>query len=161
MKRKRRPKATRNRHRHQHQQGFSLIEILIALTILAIAGAFVAGKFFQNLHEGRMKATIIQMQSLEGLLKEFRRHCNFYPTTGQGLEALITKPGSGRECKNYAPRGYIDGDEIPLDPWDGEYIYESDGRSFTLYSYGADGGPGGDDEDEDIYHRGKKKSAKL
>ncbi|MCY4524416.1 MAG: type II secretion system major pseudopilin GspG [Halobacteriovoraceae bacterium] len=143
----------------KNQNGFSLIEILIALTLMALAGTFVAGKFFQSLHEGRVKAANIQMQSLEGRLKEFRRHCNFYPSTEQGLEALVSKPASGRDCRNYAQGGYVDGDEIPLDPWDNDYIYESEGSRFTLYSYGADGSDGGEGEDADIYHRGKKKTA--
>ena len=136
--------------------GFSLVEILIALTLMALAGTFVAGKIFQNLHEGRVKAATIQMQALDGRLKEFRRHCNFYPTTEQGLDALISKP-SGKECKNYAPGGYVEGDEIPLDPWDNEYVYESTGGQFTLYSYGADGDDGGEENNADIYLRGKKK----
>ena len=142
----------------KNQDGFSLIEILIALTLMALGGAFIAGRFIENLHEGRVKAVQIQMQSIEGRLKEFRRHCNFYPTTDQGLDALISKPTTGRNCKNYAQGGYVDGEELPQDPWDSDYVYESDGPRFTLYSYGADGEDGGVDNDTDIYHRGKKKT---
>ena len=113
-------------------RGFSLVEILVALTLLAIAGSFVAGKIYESLEEGKRTSTNIQMQNLAGRLKEFRRHCNFYPTTDQGLEALISKPTGGKECKNYAPNGYIDGDEIPDDPWGEPFIYESDNNKFTL-----------------------------
>lgn len=132
--------------------GFSIIEILIALTLIGLAGAFVAGKVFDNLQEGKIQATKIQMQRISGILDEFKRHCNRYPTTEQGLEALIEKPTGGRECKNYRPGGYMKDSKIPVDPWDTEYIYESpdEGRSFTIISLGADQEEGGDGFDADI-----------
>lgn len=132
------------------QQGMSLIEILIALTLLALAGTFVGGRVFENLQEGKVQTAKIQMKSLSDRLKEFRRDCNFFPTTEMGLDALIEKPTGGRDCKRYAPGGYIDGGRIPLDPWDAEYIYESDGRSFTIISLGADNAEGGEGVDADI-----------
>lgn len=139
----------------QSNQGFSLIEILIALTLMGIAGTFVAGKIFDQLHEGRVKAAKIQMQSLSQRLKEFRRHCGYYPTTDQGLEALVSKPTSGRECKRYAPNGYIDG-SVPLDPWDNDYKYTSNGKIVTMLSFGGDGEEGGEGEDADIPMNSKK-----
>jgi general secretion pathway protein G len=132
------------------QQGMSLIEILIALTLLALAGTFVGGRVFENLQEGKVQTAKIQIKSISDRLKEFRRDCNTLPTTDQGLDALIEKPTGGRECKRYAPGGYIDGGKIPLDPWDAEYIYESDGRSFTIISLGADNAEGGEGVDADI-----------
>ena len=133
------------------QKGFSLIEILIALALLAGAGTFVAGKIFDSLYEGQVESTKIQMSSLADRLKEFRRHCGTYPTTEQGLEALIEKPSGGKECKRYNPGGYIEGDQIPKDPWDEDFIYESDGRKFNIYSLGQDREEGGDEKDVDIY----------
>ena len=133
------------------QRGFSLIEILVALTLLGIAGAFVAGRIFDQLHEGRVKAANIQMNSFKSRLQEFRRKCGFYPTTDQGLEALVSEPGTGRECRNYPPNGFISGQKIPLDPWDNPYVYESNGKSFNILSYGADLAPGGEGKDKDIY----------
>lgn len=132
------------------QQGLSLIEILIALTLLALAGTFVGGRVFENLQEGKVQTAKIQIKSLSERLKEFRRDCNYLPDTTQGLDALIEKPTGGRECKRYAPGGYIDGGKIPLDPWDAEYIYESDGKTFTITSYGADNAEGGEGVDADI-----------
>ncbi|MEI8348484.1 MAG: type II secretion system major pseudopilin GspG [Pseudomonadota bacterium] len=131
--------------------GFSLIEILIALTLLGLAGTFVAGKVFDMLHEGRVKAAKIQMNSLAERMKEFRRHCNFYPTTDQGLEALVTKPTGGRECKNYNPSGYLENNVVPKDPWDNDYVYESDGSTFNMHSFGDDGTEGGEGKGADIY----------
>ncbi len=132
------------------QKGMSLIEILIALTLLGLAGTFVAGKVTESLAEGQVQTAKIQIRSISERLKEFRRDCNFIPTTDQGLEALVEKPTGGRECKRYAPGGYIDGGKVPLDPWDGEYIYESDGKTFTILSYGADNAEGGEGADADI-----------
>jgi general secretion pathway protein G len=139
---------------NSNQSGFSLLEILIALTLLALAGTFVGGKMFESYTEGQISSTKIQMSGLEGRLKEFRRKCGFYPGSEQGLEALVTKPGGGRECKDYPPSGFIDGDQVPKDPWDHDFIYESDGKTFNIYSYGPDGQPGGDGNDADIYLKG-------
>lgn len=136
-------------------KGFSLIEILVALTLLGLIGSFVAGKIFDQLHEGQVGASRIQMNSLGTQLKEFRRKCNFYPTTDQGLEALLSKPG-GRECKNYPASGFLDGEAVPEDPWENAYVYESDGKSFDIKSLGSDGESGGEDKDADIPMRKKK-----
>ncbi|MCE3012486.1 MAG: type II secretion system major pseudopilin GspG [Proteobacteria bacterium] len=134
-----------------NQAGMSILEILIALTLLGLAGTFVAGKVFENLQEGKVQTAKIQVKSIGDRLKEFRRDCGFFPTTDQGLDALLNKPeGGGRECKRYSPTGYIDGGKIPVDPWDGEYIYESDGKAYTIISLGADNAEGGEGFDADI-----------
>jgi len=146
---------------NNNQSGFSLIEILIALTLLALAGTFVVGKFMDNLHEGQVQSTKIQMSNLEGRLKEFRRKCGFYPTTDQSLESLVTKPSGGRECKDYPPNGFIDGDQVPKDPWDHDFIYDSDGKVFNIYSYGPDGEAGGEGTDADIYLKTAKGAPKA
>jgi general secretion pathway protein G len=132
------------------QAGMSLIEILISLTLLALAGTFVGGKVFDNLQQGKVSSAKIQIKSLADRLKEFRRDCNFLPTTDMGLDALINKPEGGRECKRYAPGGYIEGGKVPVDPWDAEFVYESDGKNFTIISLGADNAEGGEEFDADI-----------
>jgi general secretion pathway protein G len=132
------------------QAGMSLIEILIALTLLALAGTFVGGRVFEQLQEGKVSSAKIQMKSLSDRLKEFRRDCNFLPTSDMGLDALISKPEGGRECKRFAPGGYIEGGKVPLDPWDAEFIYESDGKTFEIKSLGADNAEGGEGSDADI-----------
>jgi general secretion pathway protein G len=133
-----------------NNHGMSLIEILIALTLLGIAGTFVAGRVFENLQEGQVKSAKIQIKGLGDRLTEFRRDCSFYPTTDQGLDALVDKPTGGRECKRYAPGGYLKDGKIPQDPWDNEFIYESDGKSYTIISLGADNAEGGEGADADI-----------
>lgn len=132
------------------QAGMSLIEILIALTLLALAGTFVGGRVFEQLQEGKVSSARIQIKSLGDRLKEFRRDCNFLPTTDMGLDALVNKPEGGRDCKRYAPGGYIQDGKVPLDPWDTEFIYESDGKTFEIKSLGADNAEGGEGSDADI-----------
>lgn len=133
-------------------KGFSLIEILIALTLIGLGGTFVAGKLTDSLQEGKVKAAKIQIERLGSILKDYKRHCNRYPTTEQTLAALIEKPTGGKECKRYRPGGYIEDGKIPLDPWDAEYIYESpdEGRSYNIISLGADNEEGGEGFDADI-----------
>jgi general secretion pathway protein G len=132
------------------QHGMSIIEILIALTLLAIGGAFMGTKIFERFHEGKVSAARIQMRNLANSLKDYKRHCSTYPTTEQGLEALVSKPSAGKECKRYAPGGYIEGDEVPMDPWDFPYVYSSDGKKFNIISYGQDNEEGGEGQDADI-----------
>ncbi|MGB0454244.1 MAG: type II secretion system major pseudopilin GspG [Bacteriovoracaceae bacterium] len=144
-------KTQTNKKQNRHYEaGFSLLEILVALTLLGGIVAFVGGRVLDSLHEGNVKAAKIQMGNLATQLKEFKRKCNFYPTQDQGLEALISKP-SGKECKKYPPNGFLDGElGVPLDPWDNDYVYESDGRRFNIKSLGPDNEEGGEGQDADI-----------
>jgi general secretion pathway protein G len=135
------------------EAGMSLIEILIALTLLALAGTFVGGRVFEQLQEGKVSSAKIQIKSIADRLKEFRRDCNYLPTTDQGLDALVNKPEGGRECKRYAPGGYIEGGKVPVDPWDNEFVYESDGKTFNIISLGADNAEGGEGSDADINYK--------
>ena len=133
----------------RNTRGFSLVEILIALTLLGLAGTFVASKMFQQFHEGRVSAAKIQMNGYKQALMDFKRKCSFYPATEQGLDALVSKPSGGRECRSYPPGGFID--RIEQDPWSFDYVYESDGRKISIYSTGSDGVEGGEGEEADIY----------
>lgn len=119
------------------EAGFSLIEILVALTLLGIAGTFVAGKIFEKLEEGQIQAAKIQMEALEANLKEFRRKCGFYPEASDGLNALIQAP-TGKECKNYPPDGFLEDGVIPVDPWEMDYVYKLEGNKPVIFSSGPD-----------------------
>ncbi len=134
-------------------KGFSLIEILVALTLLALFGTFAIQKFFDIQVEGQTKATRILMNSISSTLSEFRRHCYRYPTTEEGLKALISKPTEGKDCKNYPIDGYLEKAEIPIDPWGNDIDYESKGKKFILKSYGPDQEP---DTEDDIQYPEKK-----
>ena len=128
------------------QKGLSLVEILIALTLLAIAGTFVVGSVLDNLREGEIKSAKIQIKNISGILTDYKRKCGTYPTE----DALIAAPTTGRECKRYPPNGFIQGGKIPEDPWGYEFIYKSNGRDFEIISTGPDGMEGGEGEDADI-----------
>ena len=142
------------------ESGFSLLEILIALALLAGAGTFVMTKVFQSQYKGKVSTARSQMATIVSALKNYKRDCYVYPTGDQGIKALINKPTSGRECKNYDPNGYLGEDsdsEVPFDPWDCEYHYESDGKKIKISSLGADCAKGGEDQDADIPLRKKRK----
>ena len=131
-------------------KGMSLVEILVVLTLIGLAGTFITGKVFDSLQEGRVQSAKITINSLGDRLKDFRRHCGWYPTTEMGLQALIEKPTSGKECKRYRPDGYLEEKRIPNDPWDNEYVYESNGKTYKIISFGSDGEEGGEDWASDI-----------
>lgn len=137
------------------EAGFSILEILIGLALIAGIGSIVVTSVMKSAHEGKVQTAKIQMNGFADALKHFRRHCGRYPTTEQGLRALIEKPTSGRECKRYQPGGYLNEDatEIPLDPFDSEYYYVSDGRKFNIASFGTDGVQGGEGEDADVWYK--------
>lgn len=132
------------------QAGMSLMEILIALTLLGLAGTFVATAVNDRLQEGRVESARIQIQRLGEILKDYRRKCNSYPSSEQGLDALVSKPSTGKECNRYPPNGFVENGKIPKDPWDNEFLYESNGRTYTITSFGADGAEGGEGYDADI-----------
>ncbi|MEC7276220.1 MAG: type II secretion system major pseudopilin GspG [Bdellovibrionota bacterium] len=142
------------RESQMSEKGFSLIEILVALTLLGIAGTFVAGKIFEKLEEGQIQAAKIQMEGLEAQLKEFRRKCGFYPPQEAGLNALIEKPSGSRECKNYPPEGFLEDGMIPLDPWEYDYVYKLEGSKPYIMSSGPDGLM---DTEDDISSRPEKR----
>lgn len=139
------------------ESGFSLLEILIALTLLGLVATFVTSKIFEIQTEGQREAAKIQMAGLAENLKLFRRKCGFYPMSDQGLEALTAKP-SGKECKNYPTDGFLGDDaEVPQDPWGEDYGYESDGKKYKITSYGPDREEGGEEMDADITYPIKKR----
>lgn len=143
----------------QKSGGFSLIEILIALTLMGIVGTFVTINVLDKLDEGKIQTAQMQMTSFSAALKEYKRKCGIYPTGEQGLDALLQKPTGGKDCKNYPPNGFLmeEAIEIPPDPWDESYYYESDGRKYQIYSYGKDTVEGGEEADADLYYPPRKK----
>ncbi len=135
----------------RNESGMSLIEILIVITLIAVAGSFVAGRVFDSLQEGNQKAAIAQMSGLKTAMEDYRRLCNNYPSTEQNLEALIAKPSSGPECPNYPASAFLQDGKVPKVPWDTPYQYESDGRKFVITSLGRDKEEGGEGYDKDLH----------
>lgn len=129
-----------------NQKGMTLIEIMIVISIIALIGSFVGNTVMKKYAEAQAQSTKTQMKGLQMVLDDFKRVCNFYPSTEQGLEALVSKPTGGRECKNYDSDGFIK--KVPRDAWGNDFEYTSDGGKYTLKSYGPTGanhGEGGED----------------
>jgi general secretion pathway protein G len=122
--------------------GFTLIEILVVMAIIGMLAVMVAPNIFNQQAGAQRDAALSQISSLEAALDTYRLDVGEYPDS---LEGLIEND-SGRAAWNgpYLRR------EVPMDPWGNEYIYESEGRSFTLVSYGPDGERGGEGDDADI-----------
>jgi general secretion pathway protein G len=133
------------------QRGFSLIEIMIVLTLIAVAGTFVVGQLINKLDEGNYSAATTQVRNLKTMLEEYRRYCGVYPTNEQNLDALVAKPSSPPDCPNYPTGGIING-KLPADPWGHPYVYDSpdNGKSYLITSYGKDGAENGEGFDKDI-----------
>lgn len=131
------------------QTGFSLIEMLIVIALIGLVATFVGQNVIRRFDESKVNATKIQIRQLGVILDDFKRVCSFYPTTDQGLDALIHAP-QGRECKNYDPEGFIKDKKVPKDAWNNDFVYMSDGNKYTIKSLGADGKEGGEGFSKDI-----------
>jgi general secretion pathway protein G len=130
-----------------HKAGFTLIELMVVLIILGLLAGIVAPRFFGVADQGRVTAAQAQMRILEDALNRYRLENGVFPTTDQGLEALVRRPSVGFIPRNWAEGGYLDKPEIPKDPWGNAYIYiypGQHGTNFDLKSLGADGVEGGE-----------------
>lgn len=132
------------------EKGFSLVEMLIVISLIALIGTFVTTNVINKYNRSKVDATKIQMKQLGVILDDFRRECGFYPDSNQGLEALVKPPVGGRECRNYDPDGYIKGGKVPKDGFGYDFGFESDGNRYVLKSLGNDNREGGDGIDKDI-----------
>lgn len=138
--------------KYRHDQGFTLLELMIVIVILGILGAVVAPRLMDEPDKARVTQAKLQIANFSTAVKKFYLDNGFYPSTDQGLEALVEKPASGRTPKNYPENGYMA--KIPQDPWGNDYIYAAPGSNspFEIASYGADGVEGGSGYDADIYN---------
>ena len=134
----------------KHQQGFTLIEIMVVVVILGILASVIAPRIMDNPDKARVSKAKHDITALESSLDLYRLDNFTYPTTDQGLEALITKPSISPEPPNWKQGGYIK--RLKKDPWGNDYLYLSPGErgEIDIYSLGADGAPGGDGINADI-----------
>lgn len=140
------------KYRSNGCEGFTLLEIIVVVTILGILAALVAPQFIDRVDYARVTEAKVQMKNLETALKLFKVDNGFYPATAQGLDVLVSKPTSGRTANNYRASGYLDGHAVPKDPWGTPFIYVSPGSKgdFEIISLGGDAIEGGSDTDADI-----------
>jgi len=136
----------------RENRGFTLLEIIVVVFILSLLAAIVAPKIIGRTDDARIAEAKIQIKNFETALKLFKLDNAFYPSTEQGLAALIEKPATGQVPERYREGGYLEQRKIPADPWGNSYIYISPGvyGDFDLISYGADGKEGGEGKDADI-----------
>ena len=132
------------------QRGFTFVEIMVVVAILAILAAIVVPRIMGRTDEAKITAAKVQMRNVEGALKLYKLDTGKYPPTEHGLGALVTKPTSGKVPKNWRKGGYLQA--VPKDPWGTSFVYLSPGvhDDYDLVSNGSDGEPGGEGEDADI-----------
>ena len=130
------------------QSGFTLIELMVVILIIGLLATIVV----QNLKGATDKANRIEAQAdisaLKTALDRYYLDNGSYPSSDQGLTALVSAPQNGKVPADYPPGGYIE--KIPNDPWGNAYVYQSDGDNYVLKSYGADGVEGGTGKNADI-----------
>jgi general secretion pathway protein G len=130
--------------------GFTLLEVLVVVAILAILAAIITPKIMKRPEEARRTKAILDINAIETALNMYRLDNGNYPSTEQGLDALVTKPTTGVIPKNWKEEGYLD--KVPKDPWGNSFVYLSPGlhKEFDLESFGADGVDGGEGKDADV-----------
>jgi len=130
------------------ENGFTLLELLVVLGIIALLAGIVGPQVMKHLSESKTKAARVQVEDLSAALDMYKLDAGKYPTTEQGLSALVEKPADSKHWNG----PYLRKDKVPQDPWNQDYHYTSPGQhgKFDLYSYGADDKQGGEGEDQDL-----------
>jgi general secretion pathway protein G len=132
------------------QSGFTLIEIMVVVVILAVLGALVVPNILDKVDQARVTRAAADIRAVGTALDLYRLDNFKYPTTEQGLQALVKQPNDPT-ITNYPAHGYLS--TLPKDPWNQPYLYASpgaDGRDYDVITYGRDGKPGGTGPDADI-----------
>lgn len=130
------------------KKAFSLMELMIVIVILGLLAALVLPSLTSKGSEAKKKIACTNMKVLYGSVKNFKIDMGRYPTTEEGLGALIKNPDG--ENSSYAQGGYIEGGKLPQDPWGGEYVYLNNDDTIEIISLGSDKKEGGNDEASDI-----------
>lgn len=133
-------------------RGFTLIELMVVIVILGILAAVIAPRIIGRTDEARVTEARVQIKNLETALKLYKLDNGLYPSTEQGLEALVKKPTTGIIPRNWREGGYLEKKKLPADPWGNPYLYVSPGLGgdTDIISYGADGVRGGEGINKDL-----------
>jgi len=140
------------RKRRWNERGFTLIELMVVIVILGILAGLIVPRIMGRPDEARQAKARIQLESLETALKLYKLDNGNYPTTEQGLQALVEAPAVEAQAKNWRQGGYLEKGKVPKDPWDNDFVYLSPGMhgDYDLSSRGADGEPDGEGKNKDI-----------
>lgn len=138
------------RNQADRESGMTLIEIMVVVIILGILATMVFTRVTGRTEQARRTKAVVEIRAIQNALELFRVDNGFYPSTEQGIEALIEIPSTGQTALNYNEDGYLD--KVPLDPWGSPYLYISPGSHgpYDLWSYGPDGEEGGEGRFADI-----------
>ena len=139
------PNAVR---RPSRATGMTLIEIMMVVVIIGILVAVIVPNVIGYDDDARIAAQRLELRAIGNALDMYRLDNGQYPSTAQGLEALVARPSGFPEPRNWGPEPYLR--KYPVDQWDNEYVYTNEGRSYTLVSFGADGSEGGEGVNADI-----------
>jgi len=133
-------------------RGFTLIELMVVIVILGILAGLIVPRTMGRPEEAKQLKAKLTIESLETSLRLYKLDTGSYPTTEQGLQALIERPDTGNVPKGYRDSGYLEKGRVPRDPWENEFVYLSPGVNgeYDIVSYGADGIPGGEGKNKDI-----------
>lgn len=129
-------------------EGFTLIEIMVVVVILGILGALIVPNIIGRPDEARVTAARADIQQVGNSLELYRLDNGVYPSSDQGLDALVEEPAGFPEPRNWNPQGYLK--RLPVDPWGEPYLYYNEDRTIEVYSFGADRKDGGEGIDADI-----------
>lgn len=132
------------------RRAFSLVELMVVVVILGLLASVVVPNLIGKSDDAKQKLVTVQMNQLHEALKLFRIDIGRYPTTQEGLQALVKQPKESPEFDNYTTNGYLGKSSVPLDPWNNEYVYMSNGQNIEIISFGADGEENGDGINKDI-----------
>ncbi len=135
-----------------NNKGFTLIELLVVILILGLLAGIVGPRLFGHTDTAKQTKARVQIENLSSALKMYKIDNGRYPTTEQGLDALVNEPQGADAPKKWKKGGYLSKKLVPKDPWDNDYIYVSPGvhDDFDLSSYGEDGASGGEELAKDI-----------
>ena len=139
----------RNGHRNA---GFTLIELMVVIVILGVLAGLIVPRIMGRPDEARQLKAKMQIESLETALKLYKLDNGAYPSTDQGLEALVSAPDTPPVPRKWREGGYLEKGKVPTDPWGNTFVYLSPGvhDDYDIASYGADGVSGGDGKNADI-----------
>jgi len=138
--------------KQRDSSGFTLIELMVVIVILGILAGLIIPRIMGRPEEARQMKAQVQIESIETALRLYKLDNGSYPTTEQGLQALVDAPTVGELPRAWREGGYLEKGKVPNDPWGNEYVYLSPGvhGDYDLSSYGAEGQPGGEGKDKDI-----------